>query len=341
VNLLLTRALRRLGLARSWALPAFIITAVFFTSWPLMVLAEPASNAITEPENYWWYFVVTASTVGYGDYFPVSSAGHLVGAYVIVGGIVTLTTLFTRIAVMLENAKGRRMKGQLDVDMSGHLVIIGYAPGRTERLIDEYTAEGRSQVVLCAWDDVPQNPMPERDEVEFVRGNLAHEDVLRRAGVQRAGRVLVDARDDNEALSLTVAAMHVNPDVHAVVTLRDMSTARNLSYVDPDVRCVQWHSPQLVTEELEDPGISQVYADLMTSGGRNTYSVPLPETLGEVSFGHVQERLGRDHTATVIAVRCDGAIIHPRWDTTLPGKSILYYVGERRLTTAEVARAVG
>ncbi len=341
MTLLLTRALRRLGKVRTWALPALIISVVFLTSWPLMVLAEPASNTITAPENYWWYFVVTAATVGYGDHFPVSAAGHVVGAYVIIGGIVTLTTLFTRVSMVLDNAKGRRMKGQLRTEMSGHLVIIGYTPGRTERLVEEYTAEGRTQVVLCAWDDVPENPMPERDQVEFVRGDLTDEDVLRRAGVERAGRLLVDARDDNEALALTVAAMHVNPDVHAVVTLRDMSAARNLSYVDPDVSCVQWHSPRLVTEELEDPGISHVYADLMTYGGRNTYSAPLPEALGEVTFGQVQERLGRAHAATVIAVRRGGVLIDPRWDTALAGGAILYYVGERRLTPDEIVRTVG
>lgn len=233
------------------------------------------------------------------------------------------------------------MKGQVEVDASGHLVIIGYTPGRTERLVEEYTAEGRTQVVLCAWDDVPENPMPERGEVTFVRGDLADEGVLRRAGLHRAGRVLVDARDDNEALALTVAVVHVNADVHAVVTLRDMTSARNVSYVDPDVSCVQWHSPRLVTEELDDPGISQVYADLMTYGGRNTYSAPLPEALNEVSFGRVQERLGRDHAATVIAVRRGGAIVNPRWDSTLPEDAILYYVGERRLTADEILRAVG
>ena len=35
------------------------------------------------------YFVVTSATVGHGAFFPVSTGGHLVGVYVIVGDIVT------------------------------------------------------------------------------------------------------------------------------------------------------------------------------------------------------------------------------------------------------------
>ncbi len=336
----LFRLIRQLGRARFWVLPAFIIIVVFMTSWPLMVWAEPSSNPITSVESYWWWFLVTAATVGYGDFFPTTVGGRLVGIYVIVGGIVTLTTLFTRIAAVIENAKGQRMKGNRDVDMSDHLVIVGYAPGRTERLIHEITTDNVHSVVLCAGEEVSENPMPEHHDLGFVRGDPAEEGVLRRAGVHRAARVLIDARDDNEALAVTVAVTHVNPNAHTVVTLRDMGRARNFSYVNVNVRCVQWHSPRLATEELQDPGIAVVYADLMSHGGRNTYSTRLPEELPGVNFGQIQEALGRNFTTTVLAVQHEGTIINPGWDTELPHSAVLYYVGERRLSHEEIVHAL-
>ncbi|MHA7245613.1 ion channel [Arthrobacter tecti] len=340
VPFVLSRLIRRLGRAHTWGLPALIIVTVFLTSWPLMIWAEPSSNTITAVENYWWWFMVTASTVGYGDFFPTTVGGHLVGVYVIIGGIVTLTTLFTRIASAIDNAKGQRMKGQLDLNLSDHLVIVGYTAGRTERLVREITADETHPVALCVWEDVQQNPMPEQPDLGFVRGDLSEESVLRRAGVHRAARILIDARDDNEALALTVAVTHVNPDAHTVVTLRDMSRARNFSYVDDDVRCVQWHSPRLATEELQDPGIAIVYADLMSHGGRNTYSTPLPGTPSSIRFGEVQAALGRTFTTTVLAVQHEGSVINPGWDTQLPADSVLYYVGERRLSSKEIEQAI-
>ncbi|HWL98640.1 MAG TPA: ion channel [Nocardioidaceae bacterium] len=337
----LSRVLTHLTRVRTWVLPVSVVSLVFVTSWPLMAWAEPDSNPIADPGVYWWWFVVTASTVGYGDYFPETVVGHLVGVYVIVGGIATLTTLFARLAELIESAKGRRMKGQIELDLSGHLVILGYSPGRTERMVDELTAEGRWQVVLCAWHDVESDPLPGRDGVHFVRGDLTEEDVLRRACVDHAEAVLVDARDDNEALALTVASTHVNPHAHTVVTLRDMDRARNLSYVDDSVRCVQWHSLRMVTEELQDPGISQIYADLMTHGGGNTYSTEVPETLVDRTFGEFQQALGLGFRATVLAARADRELlISPDWATPIAAGTTLYYVAERRLDGADLEHAL-
>jgi hypothetical protein len=79
-----------------------------------MWLVEPPDNQITDPANYWWYFVVTSATVGYGDFFPVSVAGHVVGVYVIVGGIVTLALLFTPWVVVVRQGDELRVSPPWD-----------------------------------------------------------------------------------------------------------------------------------------------------------------------------------------------------------------------------------
>lgn len=336
----LSRLIKQVTRARTWMLPMAVVALVFLTSWPLMALAEKG-NPITDPAVYWWWFVVTSATVGYGDFYPETLGGHLVGAYVITGGIVALTTLFTRLAEVIQSAKGRRMKGLIELDLAGHLVIFGYTAGRTERMVDELTAEGRRRVVLCAWHELETDPMPGRDEVGFVRGDLTDEDVLRRACLNRAEAVLVDGRDDNEALALAVVVTHINPRAHTVVTLRDMAQARNFSYVNDAIRCVQWHSPRMVTEELQDPGISQVYAELMTHGGGNTYSTVVPESLVGCTFGDFQHALGLRFGSTVLAARTDSELlVSPGWPTPIGAGSRLYYVAERRLSVDDLEQAL-
>lgn len=340
VPIFLSRLLARLTLLNSWATPVAVIVFVFVTSWPLMTLAEPDGTELVRPENYWWYFVVTASTVGYGDFFPQTGAGHAVGTYVIVGGIATLTTLFTKLASVIETARGRRMQGAITSDASGHIVLLGYTPGRTERIVGQLLAEDDHRMVLCAWDDVATHPMPAH-RVDFVRGDLTEDEVLRRAGVHRAGTVLIDARDDNEALALAVTVDHVRAGAHVVVTLRDMAKATLLRYVHEDIHCVQWHTPRMITEELTSPGIADVYTELMTHGGADTYSVRLPESVGPVLVENCQTALTRKHGATLLAARADGRLtVNPDWRTELPTGAVLYYVGPRRLTTEQLTHSL-
>lgn len=337
----LSRLLARLKMLHSWSTPFVVVVFVFLTSWPLMVLAEPAGSELVEPGNFWWYFVVSASTVGYGDFSPETGFGHLIGAYVIVGGIATLTSVFAKLASMLERAKGRRMQGVNTVDLSGHVVLLGYTPGRTERIVRQLRADGVRHQVLCAWDEVAVHPMPEEDDVEFVRGDLTAEDVLRRAGVERAHTVLVDVRDDNEALAVAVTVDHVNAAAHLVVTLRDMEKITLLTYVDKNVRCVQWHTPRMITEELTSPGIAEMYSVLMTHGGANTYSVPLPDSLGPVLVERCQTVLAKRHGVNVLAVRVDGELmVNPAWQTELPAGTVLYYVSPQRLTPEQIEQAL-
>lgn len=333
----LARLLRsRLG---GWRLPLAVAVAVFLTSWLAMALVEPAGSGIARPADYWWYFVVTAATVGYGDVFPTSVGGRVVGAYVIVGGIVTLTLLFTRLADALQSVRGKRLRGAVTLELDHHVVLLGYHPGRTERIVAELTVEGRQQVALGAWDDVAENPMPHEAAVHFVRGDLTDADVLQRAGVHRARTVVIDARDDNEALAVAVAVDHANPTVHLVVAARDLRRRDQLRYVNAGVQVVQWHMPFLLTEEANDPGITAIYHELMTEGGSgNSYSVRVPADAGQTPFGEVQSRFGREFGATVLALRVgEDLVVSPPWDRPVPAGSTLYYIARERIDARRLA----
>lgn len=337
---LLLRVVRTLLTRRNFAVPLIVVAFVFSTSWPLMWWAEPAGSALVRPAVYWWWFLVTCATVGYGDYTPSTLGGHLVGAYVVVGGIVTLTTVFAQLALLLEHLKGRHMSGTATMEYSGHVVVLGYTPGRTERIVEELLADGGLRIVLCAPEDIPVHPMPHQP-VDFVRGDPTDGEVLRRAGVHRAHSVLVDADNDTQSLTIALTVQHVAPGVLKVVALRDLKHATHLRYVDPQARCVQWHNPRMLTEELQSPGISDVYRELMTHGGSNTYSLTLPESVDPAPFGDWQLALGRRYDATILAVRTPyELLVGPGWSAPVPGGAVLYYVSAQRLTPQDAVAAL-
>jgi voltage-gated potassium channel len=320
---------------RSWLIPIVVIAFVFGTSWLLLAMVEPV---IADPAIFWWWFIVTSATVGYGDFAPVTLPGRAVGAYVIVGGIVTLTVIFSKVADGLEKTRSRRMRGQARYSQTGHMVVLGYTPGRTEKLVGAMLASGE-RVLLGAWDDaVAEHPMAGQD-VFFVRGDLADLDVLQRANISRAKGVLIDGRDDDESVTLTVAVAAAAPSVHSVVPLRDISRRRTIEQVNPTAQCVDWHAVAIITGELADPGISKVYQELTRPDGKHTYSTIVPEQAEVSSYGSWQQRLGERHAATLLAIGVDGAFdVSAAWTLPVPAGAVLFYVADRRLSSDDLRR---
>jgi voltage-gated potassium channel len=150
---------------------------------------------------------------------------------------------------------------------------------------------------------------------------------------------VLDGRDDNETLAMAVAVDHANPDIHLVAAVRDLGRRENLRYVNEGVQVVQWHMPFLLTEEATDPGITQIYNDLMSSGGHgNTYSMRVPAGFPHRTFGDCQTYFGRTFGATLLAVRGDaGLVVSPAWDTPVPAGTTLYYVAGRRIDVDQLS----
>ena len=73
------------------ALYALLLMGVLvlqFGSLTMLYLEEHAPGAnITTASDALWYTIVTISTVGYGDYYPVTNPGRIAGVVIIVVGV--------------------------------------------------------------------------------------------------------------------------------------------------------------------------------------------------------------------------------------------------------------
>jgi voltage-gated potassium channel Kch len=95
------RLMRDVGPRRIWrtlirdragsALYALLLMGVLVLQFGSLTMlyfeqSAPAAN-ITSASDALWYTIVTISTVGYGDYYPVTNAGRLAGVVIIVVGV--------------------------------------------------------------------------------------------------------------------------------------------------------------------------------------------------------------------------------------------------------------
>jgi voltage-gated potassium channel len=73
---------------------------------------SPEANIVTGQEAVWWAFV-TVATVGYGDYYPVTSAGRVLAVLMMLTGITLLGVLTSYLASSFLNRRGLAEESKL------------------------------------------------------------------------------------------------------------------------------------------------------------------------------------------------------------------------------------
>lgn len=97
-------------------LPRFLVaaTVLVLNGAIIVYLVErhaPQSNIHTLGESVWWS-VVTVTTVGYGDYYPVTVSGRITSCFIMGIGLLTLAVITAQVASsFVSQGTGRSQRG--------------------------------------------------------------------------------------------------------------------------------------------------------------------------------------------------------------------------------------
>lgn len=182
-----------------------------------------------------WFTLVTASTVGYGDVTPTSQLGRLFGISVLLLGTASFAIALTAllgpvIEARFASALGRMTQSQLEA-LEGHVIVAGYGD-LTEPILGELTADARPFVVVVA-DEATASQLRERD-LNVVVGDPSDDETFERVGLHKAAAVVVATNNDgNDALTI-LTARQLNPEVRIVASATERENERKLRRAGAD-----------------------------------------------------------------------------------------------------------
>lgn len=178
--------------------------------------------------DYFWWWIVTSTTVGYGDKYPITTGGRFVGAFTMIAAIGSLGLTIGASTEQFLNSIERRRKGMNKVKIKGHTIICGYTRS-TEEVIKQLMSDPKTQkspIVLIA--DAEENPFPE--DVLFVKGNRSEDAVLEKANIKDASLVIllgIPGTEDSDGRNIlaTLSIKRLNPKVEIAVDLVNVENA--------------------------------------------------------------------------------------------------------------------
>jgi voltage-gated potassium channel len=197
----------------------FIAVLFFLTFGVSIHLLEPETFP-TIFDGIWWA-IITATTVGYGDYVPHSFFGRVTAILLILLGAGFVSSYFITLATTAATRQDALIEGKISFRGNGHIVIIGWNE-RSRELISKLTSFDFPQTIVLIDETLKSNPIPSR-YVHYIQGRAHLDETILKSNIDQAKKVLITADRGNDELQA---------DMNSILTLL---TIKGLC---PQVKCI-------------------------------------------------------------------------------------------------------
>jgi len=254
---------------------------------------------------YW--SLVTVSTVGYGDIFPVSEAGLVIGSLLIAVGLGFFGVIIGTISSILVESKIRGVLGMNKSKFEGHDVICGWT-AVSKVVLPELIAADRKVIVITEDpDDIPDiGRAGTKENIHVIHGDPSLEKVLEEARVKFAKTVIVCTDEDERNLIISLHIKEVNPNARIVVKINREELRKTLQIAGVTyVSSPYVTSGRLIASAAFEPEVAWMVDDVTTgTTGYDLaqYTLKDKEELINKQFETVSRIIRKKTTAMLLGV---------------------------------------
>ncbi|WAA10027.1 potassium channel family protein [Fervidibacillus albus] len=219
-----------------------------------------------------WWAIITASTIGYGDYIPVTFFGRIVTIVLVLAGVGFLSTYFVALATFFVRKQNRIAKGTLKVKSKDHFIIIGWNE-RSKEIIHTFSTLFPDRAIVLIDATLKQNPFPEDYHVYFLRGTPYSDEMFLKANLKEAKMILITAdasknevNADMQTILTIVAVKGFAPDVYCVAEVLIENQIVNAKRAGADeIIPSNQVSSSIMIQTIMSRGVSGAFLDFLNS----------------------------------------------------------------------------
>lgn len=163
----------------------------------LLVEYHAADKNIKDFFDAVWWSLVTITTVGYGDFYPVSFWGRIIGIIFILLGFVAFSTFTAFIASNFIDKKIKESKGLSNIKEKNHIMICGWNNSANKILDFIMKMNPKDIPIVVLVNELEegvisslQNNYPDI-ELKFIKGDFTNQEILLKGNVKEAKHIIL------------------------------------------------------------------------------------------------------------------------------------------------------
>ena len=283
-----------------------------------------------------WMTVITVTTVGYGA-MNMSDAGRVFTLFLLIGGFgvfaysVTIATAFLVEGQLQSFFKQRKMIRNVD-KLSNHYIICGI--GDTGVHVLEEMVKAEVSFVGIELDEDRLEHLAEIHSFLYIHGDATDDDVLIRAGVERAKGLVACLSRDQDNLFVVISAKKLNPNLRVVSKAVENNSAEKLMTAGADEVVLPDHIGGIrLASGILEPHLIDFFAKMQINRQTTRFAESIIQDGSMLDGVTIEEANIKEETGlVVIAIRSkDGAYIYnPSGDLAIESGDALFVISDSR-----------